>query len=74
MSRVRLLSDLGLRDMVMTPTGRFALVKGFDHDGVVIQFQDDAEECTLLPHLLQLVTRARPRPFPSTFFPRHAPA
>jgi hypothetical protein len=59
---------------VETPTGRRALVKGIILDRVDLQFIDDGEECTLRPHLLRLVTRAKPRAFPAKFFGAHAAA
>jgi len=74
MISVRWLSDLRLNDVVETPTGRRALVKGIDHDAVVLQFMDDGDECMMLPHKLQLVTPAPRRPFPEKFFQHVAAA
>lgn len=74
MKNSMLLSDFALNDEVETPSHRLALVKGIERDRVRLQFVDDGEECALLPHLLVLVSKAKPRAFPAKFFGQHAAA
>lgn len=70
--RILFLSDLGRGDEVETPSGRRALVKGIEQEAVIIQFIDDGEQATIRPHLLRLISRAKPRAFPAKFFNEHA--
>lgn len=67
-TRVRLLSDLAKNDTVRTPSGRMALMAGFDEGAVVVRFVVDGEEATILPHLLTLIGKAPPHVFPAHFF------
>lgn len=66
--RVRLLADLGINDTVRTPSGRLAVVRGFDAERVRLRYLDDGTELSLLPHLLTLIERAPAKPVPAGFF------
>lgn len=72
----RLLCDFARDDTVQKPTGRLAVVSGLS--GGRVQFKyDDGDEGQLLPHLLELIEKAKPKAFPRGFFndvkqPRHA--
>lgn len=63
----RLLCDFFPGDTVETPSGRHATVTRLS--GGRVQFKyDDGDEGELLPHLLDIVARAKPKPFPVGFF------
>lgn len=72
----RLLCDFARGDTVRTPSLRYATVTGLS--GGRVQFQyDDGDEGELLPHLIEIVEKAKPKAFPRGFFndvkqPRHA--
>lgn len=65
--RVLTLADLGLRDEVRLPSGRYALVKGFAEGRVELE-TFDGEELDLLPEMLVLVRRAPPRQLSPRYF------
>lgn len=65
--RVRSLAELAVRDTVLLPSGKLATVTGFDEGAVLLETYH-GEELQLLPHLLELVSRAPKHQFPPRFF------
>lgn len=66
--KIRLLSDLGQGDKVLTPSGQYALVHGFCAGRVELRYCGDGEEVTLRPELLELIERAPKHALPKGFF------
>ena len=66
MTRHRL-PDFCPRDKVRTPSGRLAFVHHFCGGRVCLRYVTDGDEVDLWPWQLELVKKAKPKPFPVAF-------
>jgi hypothetical protein len=74
MSKVRTAAELGVNDLVRTPSGRSARVLGYVAERVLLQyveadgFEHAGDEVSLRADLLVFVTKAVPQPLPRDYF------